>query len=45
MFVAYHCKGCSTAPLAQHKKNDIKQELAKEKGYFGDILMKDYILI
>ena len=37
MFVAYYCEGCSAAPLTQYKNNKIKQELAKEKDYFGDI--------
>ena len=36
MFVAYYCEGCSAAPLTQYKNNEIKQELAKEKDYFGD---------
>ena len=35
MFVAYYCEGCSAAPLTQHKNNEIKQELEKEKYYFG----------
>ena len=35
MFVAYYCEGCSAAPLTQHKNNEIKQELTKEKYYFG----------
>ena len=37
MFVAYYCEGCSAAPLTQYKNNEIKQELTKEKDYFGDI--------
>ena len=36
MFVVYYCEGCSTAPLKQYKNNKIKQELTKEKDYFGD---------
>ena len=36
MFLAYYCKGCSAAPLRQYKNNEIKQELTKEKYYFGD---------
>ena len=36
MSVAYHCEGCSAAPLTQYKNNEIKQELTKEKDYFGD---------
>ena len=36
MFVAYYCEGCSAAPLTQYKNNKIKQELTKEKDYFGD---------
>ena len=36
MFVAYYCEGHSAAPLTQYKNNQIKQELAKEKDYFGD---------
>ena len=36
MFVAYHCARCSAAPLTQYKNNEIKQELTKEKDYFGD---------
>ena len=36
MFVAYYCEGCSAAPLTQYKNNKIKQELTKEKHYFGD---------
>ena len=36
MFVAYYCEGSSTAPLTQYKNNEIKQELTKEKDYFGD---------
>ena len=35
MFVAYHCEECSAAPLTQYE-NKIKQELTKEKDYFGD---------
>ena len=36
MFVAYYCEGHSAAPLTQYKNNEIKQELTKEKDYFGD---------
>ena len=36
MFVAYCCEECSTTPLTQHKYIEIKQELTKEKNYFGD---------
>ena len=36
VFVAYYCEGCSAAPLTQFKNNEIKQELTKEKYYFGD---------
>ena len=36
MFVAYYCEGCSAALLTQYKNNEIKQELTKEKDYFGD---------
>ena len=36
MFVVYYCEGCNTAPLTQYKNNEIKQELTKEKDYFGD---------
>ena len=36
IFVAYYCEGCSVAPLTQYKNNEIKQELTKEKDYFGD---------
>ena len=36
MFVAYYCEGCSAAPLTQYKNNEIKQELTKEKYFFGD---------
>ena len=36
MSVAYHCDGCSAVPLTQYKNNEIKQELTKEKYYFGD---------
>ena len=36
MFVANYWEGCSTAPLTQYKNNEIKQELIKEKGCFGD---------
>ena len=36
MFVAYYCQGYSAAPLTQYKNNEIKQELTKEKDYFGD---------
>ena len=36
IFVAYYCEGCSAAPLTQYKNNEIKQELTKEKDYFGD---------
>ena len=35
-FVVYYCEGCSTAPLTQYKNSEIKQELTKEKDYFGD---------
>ena len=34
MFVPYYCEGCSAAPLTKYNKNEIKQELAKEKKYF-----------
>ena len=36
MFVAYFYEGCSAAPLIQYKNNEIKQQLTKEKGYFGN---------
>ena len=36
MFVEYYWKGCSAAPLALYKNNEIKQELTKEKDYSGD---------
>ena len=36
MFLAYYCEGCSASPLTQCKNNEIKQELTKEKYYFGD---------
>ena len=36
MFVAYYYEGWSAAPLIQYKNNEIKQQLTKEKGYFGD---------
>ena len=36
MFVAYYCEECSAALLTQYKNNEIKQELTKEKHYFGD---------
>ena len=36
MFVAYFCEGCSAVPLTKYKSNRIKQELTKEKYYFGD---------
>ena len=36
MFVAHSCNGCSSAPLAQYKNNDIYRELIKEDDYFGD---------
>ena len=36
MFVAYYCEGYSTAPLTQYKNNKIKQDLTKEKYYFGN---------
>ena len=36
MSVAYHYDRCSAVPLTQHKNNEIKQELTKEKYYFGD---------
>ena len=36
MFVTYYCEGSSTAPLTQYKNNEVKQELTKEKDYFGD---------
>ena len=36
MFVAYSWEGCSAAPLRQYKNNEIKQELTKERYYFGD---------
>ena len=36
MFVAYCSEEYSTAPLTQYKNNEIKQELTKEKDYFGD---------
>ena len=43
MFVTYYCEGCSTAPLTQYKNNKIKQELTKEKIYFGDDSDERYI--
>ena len=36
MFVTYYCGGCSAAPLTQNKNNEIKQELTKEKYFFGN---------
>ena len=36
MFVTYYCEGCSAAPQTQYKNNQLKQELTKEKDYFGD---------
>ena len=36
MFLTYYCEGCSAALLTQYKNNEIKQELTKEKDYFGD---------
>ena len=36
MFVVYYCEGCNTAPLTQYKNNEIKQELTREKYYFGN---------
>ena len=36
MFVAHSCNGCSSAPLAQYKNNDIYRELIEEDDYFGD---------
>ena len=36
IFVAYYCERCSTALLTQYTNNEIKQELTKEKYYFGD---------
>ena len=36
MFVAYYCERYSAAPLTQYKNIEIKQELKKEKYYFGD---------
>ena len=36
MFVACYLEGYSAAPLTQYKNNEIKQELAKERYYFGD---------
>ena len=36
MFVAYYCEECSLALLTQYKNNEIKQDLTKEKHYFGD---------
>ena len=36
MFVAYYCQECSAAPLTQYKNNKTKQEMTKEKYYFGD---------
>ena len=36
MFVAYYFEGCSASPLTQCKNNENKQELTKEKYYFGD---------
>ena len=36
IFVAYYCERCSAALLRQYTNNEIKQELAKEKYYFGD---------
>ena len=35
MFVAYHCDGCSIAPLTHYKNNEIKHKLTKEKDYFS----------
>ena len=36
MCVAYQCEGCSAGSITQYKINEIKQELTKEKDYFGD---------
>ena len=36
MFAAHSCNGCSSAPLAQYKNNDIYRELIEEDDYFGD---------
>ena len=36
MFVAYYFEGCSASSLTQCKNNENKQELTKEKYYFGD---------
>ena len=36
MFVTYCYEECSAAPLTQYKNNEIKQQLTKEKDYFGD---------
>ena len=36
MFVAYYFEGCSASALTQCKNNENKQELTKEKYYFGD---------
>ena len=44
MFVAYWCgDGCSTAPLAEYVKNEIFQELPKERNYFTNTDEKLYI--
>ena len=31
MFLTYHCKGCSTAPLTQYKNNQIYQDIMPEE--------------
>ena len=33
MFIAKHCNGCNTAPLAQYKNNEIYQEITAEDDY------------
>ena len=30
MLVSYNCQGCSSAPLTQHKNNEIYQEMTPE---------------
>ena len=41
-FVAYHCNGCSTAPLTQYRRSEIYQKLTFDK-YFTTSDEKIYI--
>ena len=42
-FVAYHCNGCSTAPVTQYRRSEIYQKLTTFDAYFKQSDEKVYI--